>query len=86
MTNRDPARILRLSGIAAIDSSPRRVCIQSGTANVLRRSERATLRLYDVQVTLMRKQLRGRHVLDRDRVMRGVGNYGITGRIVMGCR
>jgi hypothetical protein len=34
----------------------------------------------------MRKQLRGRHVLDRDRVMRGVGNYGIAGRIVMGCR
>ena len=42
--------------------------------------------LYEVEVALMGDQLRARDVLQRDRVVGGVGDDSIAGAVVMGCR
>ena len=41
---------------------------------------------HKMQIALIRQQLRGRHVLDRDRIMRAVSDDGVAGCVVMSCR
>src|SRR5260363_243605 len=54
---------------------------EPGPAN----SDRASDLLCKIKVALMREQLRGRDMLQRDRIVRGVCHHGVAECIIMCC-